>query len=885
MNKRVLMRSAVGVVAAVAVLTGGSVLPAVAAGETDYIISVPDGQVAPLVTDLGQLDESPDHVYTRAIDGVAVSLTPAEVATIKAENPQAQIVPDSIVTIEATRSGATWGLSALDQATAPADSTYTYPDSAGTGVDVFVIDTGVANRPADFSGVLDTTRARDFTGLGTWVDCNGHGTHVAGTVGSSVYGVASKATIIPIRVLDCNGSGSMSNVLAGVNYAISAKTPGKTAVLNMSLGGGFAGYLNNAVDAAVDAGVVSVVAAGNSSVDACGSSPASAPKALTVGALSNNLSPAGFSNFGSCVDLYAPGAGITSLWLGSGTLTISGTSMASPHAAGVAALYIAANPTKTATEVTAALMAAGKVNCGACSPNKTLNIQNLALNPTQPPVTPPTPVVPSAPTAPTASNVTATGATLSWTAPTSNGGAAITRYLVEYRTATATTWRSVSATAPSTSTTLTGLASGTGYVFRVTAQNSVGSSPASATSTLTTLSPPASVPSAPAAPTASSITATGATLSWAAPTSNGGAAITGYIVQYRLTRSSTWQSVTVTAPTTNTTLTGLASGTGYVFRVTAQNSAGNSPASVTSTLTTLTAPPSAPAAPTASSITATGATLSWTTPTSNGGAAITRYIVEYRAASATAWRTVTVTAPTTSKKITGLANNAGYVFRVTAQNSAGNSPASATSTLTTLIAPPSRPLAPLVSNITATGATLTWTAPTSNGGAEIDRYILEYRLATSSTWQSVTVTAPTTSTTLAGLKNNTVYVFRVTAQNSAGRSQASPGTRSRTQTGIPSTPGNVLVSSAGTSLSVSWNAPATNGTPITGYIIEYKANSASTWQRQLVAQPAGGAAAMSTVISGLSPRLAYQVRVTARSQFGFSPAKSGTYTAASFTWR
>ena len=886
MTIRTLTRSAACAIATAALLIGGSALPAVAAEEAEYIISVPDGQVAPLVTDLSQLGESPDHVYTSAIDGVAVSLTPAEVSAIQAENPQAQIVPDSIVTISATRSGSTWGLSALDQATAPADSSYTYPDSAGTGVDVFVIDTGVANRPADFGGTLDTTRARDFTGLGTWVDCNGHGTHVAGTVASNVYGVASKATIIPIRVLDCNGSGSMSNVLAGVNYAMSAKTPGKTAVLNMSLGGGYAAYLNAAVDAAVDAGIVSVVAAGNSSVDACGSSPASAPKALTVGALSNNLSPAGFSNYGSCVDVYAPGAGITSLWLGTGTATISGTSMASPHAAGVAALYIAANPTQTAAQVTAAIMAGAKVNCLACSPNKTLNIQTLALNPTQPPVTPPAPVVPGAPAAPTASNITASGATLSWAAPTSDGGAAITRYIVEYRTASVTAWQSVSVTAPATNTTLTALTSSTGYVFRVTAQNSAGSSPASATSTLTTLSPPASTPSTPATPTASNITATGATLAWTAPTSNGGAAITGYIVQYRPTTSSTWQSVTVTAPTTSTTLTGLASDTGYTFRVTAQNSAGNSPASATSTLTTLTAAPSAPAAPTASSITATGATVSWTAPASNGGATITRYIVEYRPATATAWQSVTVTAPTTSKKITGLMNNTGYVYRVTAQNSAGTSPASATSTLTTLIAPPSQPLAPFVSNITATSATLMWTPPTSNGGAAITGYIVQYRPTTSSTWQSVTVTTPTTNTTLTGLTNNTGYVFRVTAQNSAGNSPASAGTRSRTQTGIPSAPRNVLLSSAGTSISVSWAEPwATNGTPLTGYVIEYKASNASSWQRQQVTQPAGGATATSTVISGLSPQLAYQVRVIAKSQFGSSTATSGSYAVTSFTRR
>ncbi len=590
MKRRALLSSVLCAVAAGAIVAASSALPAVAADESPYIISVPDGQVAPLVTDLSQIGETPEHVYTRAIDGVAVTLSASEVAAIQSENPQAQIVPDSIVTMSALRSGATWGISALDQVTAPADSTYTYPDSAGTGVDVFIIDTGVSNRPADFGGTLDTTRARDFTGLGTWVDCNGHGTHVAGTVGSSVYGVASKATIIPVRVLDCNGSGSMSNVLAGVNYAISAKTPGKTAVLNMSLGGGYASYLNAAVDAAVDAGVVSAVAAGNSAVDACGASPASAPKALTVGALTNSLTAAYFSNYGSCVDVYAPGESITSLWLGSGTATISGTSMASPHAAGVAALYIAANPTKTAAEVTAAIVAAGKSNCAlsSCSPNLTLNIQNLALGtaPTTPPVTPtptptptpPAPVAPSAPGTPAVSDLTATAATVTWSAPSSNGGANVDSYLVEYRQSTLSTWRSVTATSPSTSTTVSGLSANTGYSFRVTAHNSVGNGTVSAVTTASTLT---GIPTAPRSVSVST-TGTTATVSWTAPASTNGAPLTAYRVEYRKSTSSAWQSKQITATSggtlvTSTVITGLAQRSVYQVRVIAQSQFGSSP--------------------------------------------------------------------------------------------------------------------------------------------------------------------------------------------------------------------------------------------------------------------------------------------------------------------
>jgi chitodextrinase len=260
--------------------------------------------------------------------------------------------------------------------------------------------------------------------------------------------------------------------------------------------------------------------------------------------------------------------------------------------------------------------------------------------------------------------------------------------------------------------------------------------------------------------------------------------------------------------------------------------------------------------------------------------------VEYRPSTATAWQTVTLKASARSTKLTGLTNNTTYEFRITARNSAGNSPASATSTLTTLTTPPSRPAAPTASNITATSATLSWSAPTSNGGAAIDRYLVEYRPSTVAAWQTVTVAAPATTTTLTTLTNNTTYVFRVTAHNSAGNSPASAISASKTLTGISSAPRSVLVSSTGTAASVSWTAPlSTNGTPVTGYLVEYKASTASIWQRQQVTQIGGGAPATSTTISGLSPRLGYQVRVTAQTQFGSSAATSGAYAVTSFARR
>lgn len=544
--------------------------PAEAADETSYIITVPDGTVAPLVADLAALGENPDHVYSAAVDGVAATLSSAEVAAIKEETPGVTVTPDVVVSIDATQTGATWGISALDQATAPADSSYTYPDSAGLGVDVFVIDTGVGASTWQFPGTLDATRARDFTGIGSWYDGNGHGTHVAGTIASQTYGVAKKATIIPVRVLGANGSGYLSDVIAGVNYAVTAKTPGKTAVLNLSLGvSARISALDDAVNAAVDAGIVAAVAAGNSSIDACNASPAGASKVLTVGALDNSGSPASFSNYGSCVEVYGPGVSITSIDKNNQPWTISGTSMASPHAAGSAALYIAQNPTATAVDVTAAIVAASNSTCSACNPNRVLNIQRLVA----PEVVASVPGVPSSPVV---TSLSADAASISWTAPANTGTSAIDYYTVSTRPSGSTTWTTRNTVGAATSMSLSSLSPSASYDVRVSAHNAVGSGSPSAITTLTTLS---GVPTAPlnfvAIPASSS-----AQLTWQAPASTNGAPLVSYIVEYKRSSQTTWsRAVTLSAsasapPPTAVTVTKLQKNAVYTFRVTAKTAYG-----------------------------------------------------------------------------------------------------------------------------------------------------------------------------------------------------------------------------------------------------------------------------------------------------------------------
>ena len=279
-----------------------------------------------------------DFVYESALSGFAGSF-PEQALFGLSHNPNVEYIEaDQVVTLDATQSPATWGLDRIDQSNLPLSNSYTY-NFTGAGVTAYIIDTGIRFSHNDFGG--RAVSGYDAVDGGSADDCHGHGTHVAGTVGGSTYGVAKGVSLVGVRVLNCSGSGTTSGVIAGIDWVTSNHTTGK-AVANMSLGGGASTSIDNAVKNSIADGVVYAIAAGNSNRDACRFSPARVPEAITVGATTSTDARASYSNYGSCLDLFAPGSSITSAWYTSNTATntISGTSMATPHVAGVAALYL-----------------------------------------------------------------------------------------------------------------------------------------------------------------------------------------------------------------------------------------------------------------------------------------------------------------------------------------------------------------------------------------------------------------------------------------------------------------------------------------------------------------------------------------------------------------
>ncbi|GAA5532708.1 S8 family peptidase [Deinococcus aluminii] len=313
------------------------------------------------------------HIYTQALSGFAAKLSAQNLARLQADKRVKYIEQDGIMHATATQSGATWGIDRIDQRDLPLDGNYTYSTTA-SNVTAYIIDTGINTAHTSFGG--RAVWGTNTTGDGNNSDCQGHGTHVAGTVGSSTWGVAKGVKLVAVKVLGCDGSGTNSGVIAGINWAVSNKSG--PAVANMSLGGGASQAVDDAVSGATSQNLVMAVAGGNDNVDACTSSPARAASAITVGATTNTDARASYSNYGSCLDIFAPGSNITSAWIGSTTATntISGTSMATPHVTGAAALILANNPSYTTAQVTSALLnnaTTGKVtSAGTGSPNRLL---------------------------------------------------------------------------------------------------------------------------------------------------------------------------------------------------------------------------------------------------------------------------------------------------------------------------------------------------------------------------------------------------------------------------------------------------------------------------------------------------------------------------------
>ncbi|MFC9620676.1 S8 family serine peptidase [Streptomyces sp. NPDC056930] len=294
--------------------------------------------------------------YSSAINGFSASgLSLAEAKRLAADPAVSKVVQNKKFHIDATQDNPpSWGLDRIDQTETAGDNAYSYPDSAGEGVTAYVIDTGVRTTHNEFEGraasgydAVDNDDSAD--------DGNGHGTHVAGTIAGATYGVAKKAKIVAVRVLDDSGSGTTEQVVAGIDW-VTANHEGPS-VANMSLGGGADEALDAAVQKAIASGVTFAVAAGNESTDASESSPARVPEAITVASSTVDDEQSSFSNYGSIVDIYAPGSDITSSWNDSddGSNTISGTSMATPHVVGAAAVYLSGHPDATPAEVATAL--------------------------------------------------------------------------------------------------------------------------------------------------------------------------------------------------------------------------------------------------------------------------------------------------------------------------------------------------------------------------------------------------------------------------------------------------------------------------------------------------------------------------------------------------
>ena len=313
--------------------------------------------------------------FGAVLNGFEARMSESAAKRLAADPGVAYVEQNQTVSLSATQTGATWGIDRIDQRNRPLSTTYTYSQTAGN-VTAYIIDTGIRFAHTDFGG--RATSGYDAVDGGSADDCNGHGTHVAGTVGGTRYGVAKAVRLVGVRVLNCSGSGSNAGVIAGVNWV--TQNARKPAVANMSLGGGASTALDNAVASSIRSGVTYPLAAGNANANAGSASPARVASAITVGSTTSTDARSSFSNYGTCLDIFAPGSSITSAWYTTNTATnsISGTSMAAPHVAGAAALVLSGSPSSTPAQVRDALVTRSTASVvtspGTGSPNRLLYV-------------------------------------------------------------------------------------------------------------------------------------------------------------------------------------------------------------------------------------------------------------------------------------------------------------------------------------------------------------------------------------------------------------------------------------------------------------------------------------------------------------------------------
>jgi subtilisin family serine protease len=799
-------------------------------GTQDLIIETVPGGTRALVRQLKAMGVEVTAQYDTVLDGAAVTVTQQQLEEINAALDTVSMTVDAEVTLftTTTQDAPGWNLDRIDQQNYTpylGARSYTYPDSAGAGVTVYVLDTGFTRQNDELDGRLGVGADFAFGDHGTPLDpsddtstrdCNEHGTHVAGTVASTTYGAAKLATIVPVRVFGCTGGTSGSIIASGIEWVIENRPVNSPAVINMSLGTtGGDWRIDQATQAAVDAGITVVVAAGNGGDDgygddACfgstnsagyyedGTSPARIVDAITVGATGYKFSgysePVGshqdleayFSNYGTCVDILAPGGAIPSLNFESAeTLTISGTSMAAPLVAGVAALYLGENPLASPADVEDALVAnaaEGKIQraevywsqsaySGAlpgypssrANPTPNLLLNSAFLNSSA--------GIPNAPSGLTAGVTTGSTVSLTWDAPSELNGGTVSNYVIRYRESPGSDWSTFShAVKATTGATVTGLSSLTDYDFQVAAMTFQGTGAFSDTASASTLEASLSEPRALSAGVA---TVSSVSLTWTVPEDLAGQTITDYLVEYRAASAESWTRFSDGVRTsTGATVTGLTAGTSYQFQVAAATGAGVSSFSAPLSVATLTGVTAVPRSLAAGTATASSVPLTWTAPATLNGGTITDYRIQYRVTGATSWVTFAHAAKaTTGATVTGLSASRSYQFTVAARTTQGYSASTSAVSKSTLSGITTVPRSLVAGTATTSSMPLTWAAPSTLNGGTITDYKIQYRLTGTTTWKNFVRTAKaTTGGTVTGLTRGRSYQFKVSAKTAQGYS-------------------------------------------------------------------------------------------------------------------